>query len=158
MKRFLILITATLALCCSAAAQLSKEEKDLMELYGATPEQIEMFQKINEIQLQEEAAKEKEKTTRTIMLVLSLAVAVVPLCVIGKKIIDHPEVRTGKGIASALGIALLGGAFLFGLNYGWMWLRLRYADALNFPFAILVTVAIAVGAIFLLTKKDEKSS
>lgn len=158
MKRLFILITATLAICCSAAAQLSnKDEQDLLELYGATPEQIEMFQKIDEIQAQEEAAKAKDRNTRIIMLVLSLAVAVVPLCVIGKKIIDHPEVRTGKGVASALGVALLGGAVLFGINYGWMWLRLRYADALNFPIALLITIAIAVGAVFLLNKKDKEN-
>ena len=90
------------------------------------------------------------------MLVLSLAVAVVPLCSIGKKIIDHPEVRTFKGVASALGIGLLGGAVLFGLNYGWMYLRLEHGDAINFPMALLITLGLAGFAIFLLHKKDPK--
>ena len=156
MKRFLILITATLAFCCSAAAQLPKEEEDLMRAYGASDEYIEMQRKMQDILDQSEAAKQKEQNTKTVMLVLALAVAAVPLVVIGKKIIDHPEVRTAKGVASALGVALLGGAVLFGLNYGWMLLRFKYGDSLNFPVAILVTLALAAGAIFLLNKKDKK--
>ena len=156
MKRILILITATLALCCSAAAQLSKEEEDLMRAYGASDEYIEMQRKMQDILDKSEEAKQKEQNTKTIMLVLALAVAAVPLVVIGKKIIDHPEVRTVKGVASALGVALLGGAVLFGINYGWMLLRLKHGDALNFPFALIITLALAAGAIFLLNKKDKK--
>lgn len=156
MKRILILITATLALCCSAAAQLSKEEEDLMRAYGASDEYIEMQRKMQDILDKSEEAKRKEQNTKTVMLVLALAVAVVPVVVIGKRIIDHPEVRTAKGVVSALGIALLGGAVLFGLNYGWMLLRFKYGSALNFPIAILVTLALAAGAVFLLTKKDKK--
>ena len=156
MKRFLILITATLALCCSAAAQLSKVEEDLMRAYGASDEYIEMQRKMQDILDKSEEAKQQEQNTKTVMLVLALAVAAVPVVVIGKKIIDHPEVRTAKGVASALGVALLGGAVLFGLNYGWMLLRFKYGDSLNFPVAILVTLALAAGAIFLLNKKDKK--
>lgn len=158
MKRLLILITATLALCCSAAAQLSKEEEDLMRAYGASDEYIEMQRKMQDILDKSEEAKQKEQNTKTVILVLALAVAAVPVVVIGKRIIDHPEVRTVKGVASALGIALLGGAVLFGINYGWMLLRLKHGDALNFPIAILITLALAAGAVFLLTKKDKKNN
>jgi hypothetical protein len=59
-------------------------------------------------------------------------------------------------VASALGIGLLGGAVLFGLNYGWMYLRLEHGDAINFPIALLITLGLAGFAIFLLHKKDPK--
>ena len=156
MKRLLMLITATLALCCSAAAQLSQEDEDLMRAYGASDEYIEMQRKMQDILDKSEEAKRKEQNTKTVMLVLALAVAVVPVVVIGKKIVQNPEVRTAKGVISALGVAILGGAVLFGLNYGWMLLRFKHGDALNFPFALLITLALAAGAVFLLTKKDKK--
>ena len=155
MKRFLILITATLALCCSAAAQLSKEEEDMMRAYGASDEYIEMQRKMQDILDKSEEAKQKEQDTKTIMLVLALAVAAVPVVVISKKIIDHPEVRTVKGVVSALGVAVLGGAVLFGINYGWMMIRFKHGDAVNFPLALLITLALAAGAVFLLAKKDK---
>lgn len=160
MKRLLFLLA--LALCLPATAQISKEEEDLMELYGASEEYREMQRQMQDYLDREARAEQKRETSRTLMLVLSLAVAVVPLCSIGKKIIDHPEVRTFKGVASALGIGLLGGAVLFGLNYGWMYLRLEHGDAINFPIALLITLGLAGFAIFLLHKKrdpkDEKDS
>lgn len=160
MKRLLFLLA--LVLCLPATAQISKEEEDLMELYGASEEYREMQRQMQDYLDREARAEQKRKTSRTLMLVLSLAVAVVPLCSIGKKIIDHPEVRTFKGVASALGIGLLGGAVLFGINYGWMYLRLEHGDAINFPMALLITLGLAGFAIFLLHKKrdpkDEKDS
>ena len=154
MKRIFLLLA--LALCLPAAAQLSKEEEDLMRAYGATDEYMEMQRKMDEIVRQGEKSRQDDKNARTIMLVLSLAVAVVPLWATCKNIIQHPELRTGKGVASAIAVSLLGGAILFGFNYGWMYLRWKAGDALNFPLAVLITAGIAVGAFYLLNKKDKK--
>ena len=155
LKRLLFLLA--LALCLPATAQIPQEEEDLMELYGASEEYREMQRQMQDYLDREARAEQKRETTRTLMLVLSLAVAVVPICSIGKKIIDHPEVRTVKGVASALGIGLLGGAVLFGLNYGWMYLRFEHGDAITFPMALLITLGLAGFAIFLLHKKDKNN-
>ena len=155
MKRILLLLA--LALSLPAAAQLTPEEEEqMLRQYGATDEYFEMQRKMDEIVQQGEEARKREKITLTIMLVLSLAVAVVPVAATGKNILKHPELRTGKGVAAALAVSLLGGAVLFGLNFGWMYLRYRHGDALNFPLALLITLGIAAGAFFLLNKKDKK--
>ena len=154
MKRLLLLLA--LALCLPAAAQISKEEEDLMRAYGATDEYMEMQRKMDEIVKQGEKSRQDDKNARTIVLVLSLAVAVVPLWAIGKRIIQHPEERTPKGVTLALLVCIAGGAVLFAINYGWMYLRYKAGDALNFPLALLITIGIAVGAFVLLNKKDKK--
>ena len=157
MKRLLLLLA--LALCLPAAAQISKEEEDLMRAYGVTDEYMEMQRKMDEIIQKGEESRQNEKNARTIMLILSLAVAAVPSIAIGKMIVrQSPEERTAKGTAGAVATALAGGAVLFGINYGWMYLRWKAGDALNFPLALLITAGIAVGAFFLLNKKDKKES
>ncbi len=153
MKRFLLLLA--LAICVPAAAQEPSEE-ELLRMYGATDEYFEMQRKMDEIVQHSEEARQQEKTTRAVMLILSLAVAVVPLWSITKRIIQHPEVRTFKGVTLALLVAIAGGAVLFGINYGWMYLRLEHGDAINFPMAFLITLGLAGFAIFLLHKKDPK--
>ncbi|MBR3405512.1 MAG: hypothetical protein IKG92_01225 [Bacteroidales bacterium] len=163
MKRIFTLLVAGLLLAvCQPAAnaqQLSQEEVDeMLRQYGATDEYFEMQRLMDEIAEKSEAAERQEKTTRAVMLILSLAVAVIPLWGIGKRIIQHPEVRTAKGVTLALLIGVAGGAVLFAINYGWMFLRVKYGDELNFPLALLITVGIAAGAIFLMNKKDEKDS
>lgn len=155
MKRFLLLLA--LAICVPAAAQEPSEE-ELLRMYGATDEYFEMQRQMDEILQHSEEARQQEKTTRAVMIILSLAVAVVPLWSITKRIIQHPEVRTFKGVSLALLVALAGGAVLFAFNYGWMFLRVKYGKALNFPLALLITVGIAAGAIYLMNKKDEKDS
>ena len=87
MKRLLFLLA--LALCLPATAQIPQEEEDLMELYGASEEYREMQRQMQDYLDREARAEQKRETTRTLMLVLSLAVAVVPLCSIGKKIIEE---------------------------------------------------------------------
>lgn len=154
MKRLLLLLA--LAFCLPAAAQLTKEEEDLLRAYGATDEYMNMQRQMDSYLERQEKHKEQEQTQRTIMLVLSLAVAVIPVWTIGKRIIQHPEERTPMGATLALLIALAGGAVLFAFNYGWMYLRLKAGDALNFPLALIITIGIAAGAIFLMNKKDPK--
>ena len=154
MKRLLLLLS--LSLCLPAAAQMSKEEEELLRAYGATDEYMEMQRQMDDYLARQEKREQQKKTQRTIMLVLSLAVAVVPVCVIGKRIIEHPEERTLKGVTLALLIALAGGVVLFAINYGWMYIRVEYGDAINFPMALLITIGIAAGAIFLMNKKDKK--
>ena len=36
-----------------------------------------------------------------------------------------------------------------------MYMRFKHGDALNVPLAILITLAIAVGALYVLNKKDD---
>lgn len=151
-----LLLILALALCLPAAAQFTKEEEDLMRAYGVTEEYLEMQRKMQQFEDRQKESEQQQKYQRIIMLVLSLAVALVPVYAIGKMIVQHPEARTPKGVISALLIGISSGAGLFAFNYGWMYLRLKHGDALNFPFALLVTVGIAVGAFYLLSKKDKK--
>lgn len=152
----LALITLGLFQTSSVTAQMTPEEEQMLREYGATDEYFEMQRKMDEIVRHQEDARHREKTIRLIIVLLSLAVAVVPLAATCKNIIRHPELRTGKGIAAAIGVSLLGGAVLFAFNYGWMYMRFKHGDALNVPLAILITLAIAVGALYVLNKKDPK--
>ena len=114
MKRIFTLLVAGLLLAvCQPAAnaqQLSQEEVDeMLRQYGATDEYFEMQRLMDEIAEKSEAAERQEKTTRAVMLILSLAVAVIPLWGIGKRIIQHPEVRTAEsGYCSPSGTHLEG--------------------------------------------------
>ena len=152
----LALITLGLFQTSSVTAQMTPEEEQMLREYGATDEYFEMQRKMDEIVRHQEDARHRENTIRLIIVLLSVAVAVVPLAATCKNIIRHPELRTGKGIAAAIGVSLLGGAVLFAFNYGWMYMRFKHGDALNVPLAILITLAIAVGALYVLNKKDPK--
>jgi len=158
--RFMVLVLALITLglfqTSSVTAQMTPEEEQMLREYGATDEYFEMQRKMDEIVQHSEDARHREKTIRLIIVLLSVAVAVVPLAATCKNIIRHPELRTGKGIAAAIGVSLLGGAVLFAFNYGWMYMRFKHGDALNVPLAVLITVAIAVGALYVLNKKDPK--
>lgn len=152
----LALITLGLFQTSSVTAQMTPEEEQMLREYGATDEYFEMQRKMDEIVQHQEDARHRENTIRLIIVLLSVAVAVVPMAATCKNIIRHPELRTGKGIAAAIGVSLLGGAVLFAFNYGWMYMRFKHGDALNVPLAILITLAIAVGALYVLNKKDPK--
>lgn len=152
----LALITLGLFQTSSVTAQMTPEEEQMLREYGATDEYFEMQRKMDEIIRHQEDARHRDNTIRLIIVLLSVAVAVVPLAATCKNIIRHPELRTGKGIAAAIGVSLLGGAVLFAFNYGWMYMRFKHGDALNVPLAILITLAIAVGALYVLNKKDPK--
>lgn len=152
----LALITLGMFQTSSVTAQMTPEEEQMLREYGATDEYFEMQRKMDEIVRHQEDARHRENTIRLIIVLLSVAVAVVPLAATCKNIIRHPELRTGKGIAAAIGVSLLGGAVLFAFNYGWMYMRFKHGDALNVPLAILITLAIAVGALYVLNKKDPK--
>lgn len=155
MKHFLSLLL-TLTFCLPVAAQMTPEEEELLRMYGATDEYIEQQRQVDEILEKSMAAQEKEKQARALMVALSLAVALVPVVIIGKRIITQPEAYSPEGKGVAMAIALAGGTLLFAVNYGWMYLRLKAGDALNFPLAILVTLGIAGGAIYLMKKTDKK--
>lgn len=152
----LALITLGLFQTSSVTAQMTPEEEQMLREYGATDEYFEMQRKMDEIVQHQEDARHRENTIRLIIVLLSVAVAVVPMAATCKNIIRHPELRTGKGIAAAIGVSLLGGAVLFAFNYGWMYMRFKHGDALNVPLAVLITLAIAVGALYVLNKKDPK--
>lgn len=158
--RFMVLVLALITLglfqTSSVTAQMTPEEEQMLREYGATDEYFEMQRKMDEIVQHQEDARHRENTIRLIIVLLSVAVAVVPLAATCKNIIRHPELRTGKGIAAAIGVSLLGGAVLFAFNYGWMYMRFKHGDALNVPLAVLITLAIAVGALYVLNKKDPK--
>jgi len=152
-KQITALLAFFLVFAFQAKAQLPIEEEELLRAYGADDTFIESQREIQEILDRHEADRERQNNTRTVMLILSLAVAAVPLVTTCRNIVRHPELRTGKGVASALGVSILGGAVLFGFNYGWMYLKFLHGDAFNFPLAILFTLALAGFAIYLLKKK-----
>jgi hypothetical protein len=57
----------------------------------------------------------------------------------------------------ALGVALAGGVVLFGLNYGVLYLKLKYGDGFNTTLAFLIVAGLVAGSIYLLNKKGDGS-
>lgn len=50
-----------------------------------------------------------------------------------------------------------GGVVLFGLNYGVLYLKLKYGDGFNTTLAFLIVAGLVAGSIYLLNKKGDGS-
>lgn len=147
MRRFLLLTTALFGI--AAAAQ------DPEELYGEyiTPETRAIIERFNEAERRSQEAEAESKSRRTMALTGAILIGLIPLGYIGWDIVRNKTWRDNPaGTAKALGVGLAGSVVLFCLNYGVFLLKIRMGDGFNTAFALLITVALTAGCIYLLKK------
>lgn len=118
--------------------------------YRAMQEQMDQM-----IQKREEAEKEKSEK-KMIALWGAVLVGLIPLGYIGKQIIDEKTWETNrKGTLQALAIGLVGGAVLFGLNYGIFLLKIEYGSKFNTVLVFLLVLSLVIGSIYAINKKSK---
>lgn len=148
MKRVLLPILLLSAI--SSAAQSPEE------LYGEfiTPETRAIMERYEEAERRAQEAEVAAKARKTLALSVAILIGLVPLGVIGRRILQEKSWKGNpSGTAKAIGTGLAGGAVLFGLNYGIFLLKMRYGDAFNTTLAFLLVAAMIAGSIYLLQKK-----
>lgn len=152
MKKLLFVLTVFGLLLGVRAYAQSPEE---MYKEYITPEVQAVMDRFDEAQEQIQAAEKASNKRKTFAMAVSLLAGLIPIGYLGRDIIRK---RTWKdnpfGTLKAVGIGLVGGAVLFGLNYGVFLLKYKMGDAFNTVLAFLIVAAIIVGSIYLLNKKD----
>jgi hypothetical protein len=148
MRRCFFLLA--LLLSWSAAAQTPEE------LYAdyITPETRAILERAREAERRAEEAEAAAKAQKTLALCGAILIGLVPLCVIGRRILRKQSWKDNPaGTVRALGVGLFGGVCLFALNYGIFLLKIRMGDAFNSALAFLLVAALIAGSIYLLRKK-----
>ena len=147
MRRILLL---TLLASCSAAAQTPEE---LYQEY-MTPETEALMERFDEVESKIQEAEAAEHGRKTLALVGAILIGLIPLGVIGRRIIQKKSWKDNpSGTVKALGIGILGGAVLFALNYGIFLLKIKMGNDFNTALAFLIVAALIAGSIFLLKKE-----
>ena len=148
MKPHLLIL---LLLACTARAQTPEE---LYEAYS-TPETRAVLERFEEAERRSQEAEAAAKARRTLALVGAILIGLIPLGYIGREIIRKKSWRDNPGgTVRALGVGLAGGVVLFGLNYGVLYLKIKYGDGFNTILAFLIVAALIAGAIYLMKKKQ----
>ena len=150
MKTFIVAVLALLAFQMTAAptpeemyGSLDKDGK-----YRQMQEQVDHIIQKNE-QLEEEKADKQQ-----IALWVALAIALLPLCAIGKQVLSKRTwIENPGGTRQALVIGLAGSALLFGLNYGVFLLKIEYGSRFNTVFVAAFVLLLTIGAIYVVRKK-----
>ena len=139
----------------SRSAHIPAAAQSPEELYGdyITPETRAIMERYEEAERRAQEAEAAAKARKTLALSGAILIGLIPLAVIGRKILrgktwkDNPS-----GTARSLGIALAGGAGLFALNYGIFRLKIEMGDAFNTSLAFLLVAALIAGSVYLLRK------
>ena len=143
-----------IALILGLLLQVAQTPEEMYQEY-ITPETQAILDRQEEAMTQLQEAQEAEGRQKTLALVLSIAIALVPMAYIGILAARNQSWKNNpEGTRKALGIGLLGALVLFGINYGIFMLKIRAGDAFNTGLAFLLVVAITIGAVFLLKKKE----
>ncbi len=152
MRRYLFLLT--LLLGWSAGAQSPEE---LYEEY-ITPETRAVLERFEQAEREVQAAEAAAHAQKMLILGVAVLIGLVPVVVNGKRIIREKTWKDNpSGTVRALGVALAGGVVLFGLNYGVLYLKLKYGDGFNTTLAFLIVAGLVAGSIYLLNKKGDQS-
>lgn len=152
MRRFLFLLT--LLLGWSAGAQSPEE---LYEEY-ITPETRAVLERFEQAEREVQAAEAAARARKTLMLAVAVLIGLIPVVVTGRRILKEKTWKDNPGgTVRALGVALAGGVVLFGLNYGVLYLKLKYGDGFNTTLAFLIVAGLVAGSIYLLNKKGDGS-
>ena len=152
MRRFLSLLT--LLLGWSAGAQSPEE---LYEEY-ITPETRAVLERFEQAEREVQAAEAAARARKTLMLAVAVLIGLIPVVVTGRRVLREKTWKDNPGgTVRALGVALAGGVVLFGLNYGVLYLKLKYGDGFNTTLAFLIVAGLVAGSIYLLNKKGDQS-
>lgn len=152
MRRFLSLLT--LLLGWSAGAQSPEE---LYEEY-ITPETRAVLERFEQAEREVQAAEAAARARKTLMLAVAVLIGLIPVVVTGRRVLREKTWKDNPGgTVRALGVALAGGVVLFGLNYGVLYLKLKYGDGFNTTLAFLIVAGLVAGSIYLLNKKGDGS-
>ncbi|MBQ6086830.1 MAG: hypothetical protein IJK96_02075 [Bacteroidales bacterium] len=141
-----------IAIILSLLLQVAQTPEEMYQEY-TTPETRAILEQFDQLTENIRESEKAERTNKTIALIFSLAVGLIPLGYLGRQAVkektwkDNPE-----GTVKGLVVGLLGGAVLFGLNYGIFLLKLRMGDDFNTVFAFALVAAMIIGAIYLLKK------
>ena len=150
MRRFLSLLT--LLLGWSAGAQSPEE---LYEEY-ITPETRAVLERFEQAEREVQAAEAAARARKTLMLAVAVLIGLIPVVVTGRRVLREKTWKDNPGgTVRALGVALAGGVVLFGLNYGVLYLKLKYGDGFNTTLAFLIVAGLVAGSIYLLNKKGD---
>ncbi len=152
MRRYLFLLT--LLMGWSAGAQSPEE---LYEEY-ITPETRAVLERFEDAERLAQEAQAAARARKTLLLALAGVIGLVPVAVIGRKILKEQTWKDNPGgTVRAIGASLAGGLVLFGLNYGVLYLKLKYGDGFNTTLAFLIVAGLVVGSIYLLNKKGDQN-
>ncbi len=150
MRRYLFLLT--LLLGWSAGAQSPEE---LYEEY-ITPETRAVLERFEQAEREVQAAEAAARARKTLMLAVAVLIGLIPVVVTGRRVLREKTWKDNPGgTVRALGVALAGGVVLFGLNYGVLYLKLKYGDGFNTTLAFLIVAALIAGSIYMLRKKGD---
>ena len=152
MRRFLSLLT--LLLGWSAGAQSPEE---LYEEY-ITPETRAVLERFEQAEREVQAAEAAARARKTLMLAVAVLIGLIPVVVTGRRVLREKTWKDNPGgTFRAVMVALAGGVVLFGLNYGVLYLKLKYGDGFNTTLAFLIVAGLVAGSIYLLNKKGDGS-
>ena len=142
-----------IALLLSLLLQVAQTPEEMYREY-ISPEAQALLDRTEQIAQESAEAESAARTKKTLILVFSLAVGLIPPVYIGTMAVKGKTWKENPGgTAKGLAIGVLGGAVLFGLNYGVLMLKLRMGNDFNTAFAFVLVAAMIIGAIYLLKKK-----
>ena len=148
-----ILIIILLFLTSLQVSASSPEE--MYGMYDKDGKYREMTEQVEQIRLRSEEAQKEKQTKNMIILVVSLIAGLIPVCVIGGKVIRNQTWKTNPtGTAQGIAIALAGGFALFAFNYGWFYLKYLHKDIFKPLFSIaFIILLIGIGIYLARNKK-----
>ena len=177
MRQLFLAFLSILAVSCAAAyadgqssdkksagrAWLERQDSStraMLEMYGATNEYLEMQAQMDEIVEQHARTEKQKKTQNRLIIALSLIVALVPVMAVIRMAAQGKFQKPGsRAILKAILVLLAGGAVLFALNYGWLYLRANAAAEMNYVLSALIVIGLLVLAIVWLRKdKTDKNA
>lgn len=148
------LISIFIFLTCLQVSASTPEE--MYGMYDKDGKYREMTEQVEQIRLRSEEAQKEKQTKNMIILVVSLVVGLIPVCVIGGKVIRNQTWKTNPtGTAQGIAIALAGGVVLFAFNYGWLYLKYLHKDIFKPLFSIaFIILLIGIGIYVMRNKKE----
>ncbi len=139
----IILVLSTLQVSASPEEMYGSYDKD--GKYRAMQEQMDRINR------QVEEAERVKHENMMLALGISTLVGLVPVVVIGRKIIKGRSWETNpSGMWQALGIAFAGGVVLFAFNFLFFYLRFMYNKEFSKFGPVVIGLIIILGAIILL--------